>query len=417
MIKSRKLICYVLLPIISAILGCGLLFLAALVPESLIFDNCIKSSEEMVAMGDNSAAIPSFDDFSFYYDNHTDRLIIMEAYTMSGKNPSSIILNPYYSDPDDNNIEAFGKLLADEVETNVEYFRYWQGFRIFIRPLLAVTSYFGILELVAIVFFTLFATTIIFAASKYGKAAAAMFALAVAIFKPAVVAFSLQYASCFLLMFGFSIFILKRKVSYTKAPFVFCIFGILTQFFDFYTNPPLTYAIPVIFLIMDEDYSDKRWKTVLKTFGAWIYGYISMWLVKLSLSSFALGENGFSDGFHSLKYRLGSNLNPGIETVLDIKNALVNAWWTGCPGENELLVFLILAVLIIAATFLLLKNKGVSALVSCGAFLAVALVPVLWTAVAAQPMNIHAWIQHRILLALYFGIFMFFVQAIRECHS
>jgi len=409
---KKSIYTFLLLPFAAAAIGCLMLFLVSLIPETAIHENSLKSAEEMIAMGDRTAALPSSDDFSFYYDNHTDRLIVMESYTLSSKEPLSVLLNPYFSSPSAKNLT---KLINREVDTNLDYFRYWQGFRVFIRPLLVVSSYFGILEISAIVFFFLFGLTICAITAKYGKMAASMFCLSVAIFKPAVIAFSLQYVCCFLLMFIFSIIVLTKKISVSKAPAIFCIFGMATQFFDFYTTPPITYAIPVLFLLMDEAYRDTRWSTVLRTSASWMYGYVSIWLVKLAVVSLIPGYNGFEDGFSSLKYRLGTSTDLSFGIFANIKKALINVWWMSCPGENELLIFAALLIMVVVAALVLLKCKGVAALVSCGAFLAVAIIPVIWTMIAAQPMNIHAWFQHRILLPLYAGVFLFFVQAMREC--
>ena len=216
-------------------------------------------------------------------------------------------------------------------------------------------------------------------------------------------------------MFVFTIVVLGKHISPSRAPLLFCIFGMATQFFDFYTVPPITFALPVLMLIMDDSYRDKRWGTVMKTFGAWLYGYISLWLLKLALVSLMPGVNGFQDGFSSLQYRLGANGNFGNEALAAIKNALINVWWMSCPGENELLVFLGLVLLVAVGAFRLWKHKGVGALLSCSAFLAVAAVPVIWTIIAARPMNIHAWFQYRIFLPVYAGIFMFFTQSLQEC--
>ena len=105
-------------------------------------------------------------------------------------------------------------------------------------------------------------------------------------------------------MFVFSSIVVKLNIAPAKAPFIFALFGIATQFFDFYTTPLITYAIPVLLLLLCKEYSSCRWLTLIKTAAAWAYGYVSMWIVKLAATTLFTDTNGFADGFSSLSRRL-----------------------------------------------------------------------------------------------------------------
>ena len=162
----KKTVKILLVPVVCALVGCLLLYAASLVPTSAIHANSLTSAEEILAMGEFPPLIPSSDDFTVYLDNYTDQLILMESYTLQSSDPSSVLLNPYYMYPEGTKYTAFDAFLNHGAAPNVNYVRYWQGFRIFIRPLLPVGSYFDILEISALTFFFLFGLCLILTAKK-----------------------------------------------------------------------------------------------------------------------------------------------------------------------------------------------------------------------------------------------------------
>lgn len=407
----RQWVKIIFLPFICAAVGCALLFIVSCIPDSLIKENSSRSAAELKNMGAWSVLINE-DDPSCTLDTYTDQQIIMEAYTLSRSNPGSVLLNPRHWTEDESQLGSFDALINQSAPLNSSYFRYWMGFRVFVRPLLVFTDYYGMLKLVgAVLLFLSFCT-----AAAIGRIkdiyTAACFALAIALVNPAVVAQSLQFSCCFILSLLFMLIVLKiRKREKLFCP-VFCFFGIATQFFDFYTTPLLCFGFPIMLLLCFLPHSKLRWIITAKTAVCWFFGYVSMWIVKLLLTSLFTVENGFADGFNSLAGRLGIKVVEGLEEMYDARAALQSVWWLSCPGDNEKLFFIFLSALVFISALVIFRKEGFNVMFSCGCHLAVALMPVIWFCCAAQPTLIHSWFQYRSIAVLFAGIFLFSVHSL-----
>jgi len=176
----------------------------------------------------------------------------------------------------------------------------------------------------------------------------------------------------------------------------------------------LTFGLPALVLLSLDGYRQRRWRTLGQTLTAWLYGYGAMWLVKLLAVTAFTGENGFADGFRSLAGRVGLIKVGGLEEMYGVIAALKTVWWVCAPGESEKELFILLALLTAGGGLLILRRRGVRELLSCGAFLAAAAVPILWFCCAAQPTRIHAWFQYRSIAVSYAGIFLFAIQGLRK---
>jgi len=174
----------------------------------------------------------------------------------------------------------------------------------------------------------------------------------------------------------------------------------------------LTFGLPALVLLLLDGCRQRRWRTVGQTLAAWLYGYAMMWLIKLLSVSAFTGENGFADGFNALAVRTGVLKEGGLEEMYSVGAAIKTVWWVCAPGESEKELFLLLALLTVGGGLLILRRRGSRELLSCGAFLAVAAVPVLWFCCAAQPTRIHAWFQYRSIAVSYAGVFLFAIQGL-----
>jgi len=399
----------ILIPLLCTVLGCALLFCVSCIPDSLVFENASRSAQQLKNMGPFSVVINE-DDPSCTLDSYTDQQIVMEAYTLSRSNPGSVLLNPRHWSDDESQTGSFDALINHSAPLNSNYFRYWMGFRIFVRPLLIFTDYFGMLKLVGAVLTVL--GFCIGAAIGRGKdmLTALCFAAAIALVNPAIIAQSLQFCCCFIMALVFMSVILRMRNRHEIIPELFCLFGVATQFFDFYTSPVLCYGFPVLLLICFNPYRERPWRTMISTAASWFYGYVSMWLMKLLCVSVFSNENGFYNGFDSLAGRLGIKIVEEYEQMYDVKGALQAVWWVSCPGENEKFFFLLLAALVVLSAVILILKKGAKTTLSYSAFLAIAFIPVIWFCIAAQPTMIHFWFQYRSIALLFAGVFLFIAQ-------
>lgn len=407
----RQAMKILIMPAICAVIGCAMLFAVSCIPDILISENSSRSALHLKNMGSWTVLLNE-NDPSCTLDSYTDQQIIMESYTLSRANPYSVLLNPRHWTDDESQIGSFDALVNHSAPLNNNYFRYWMGFRIFVRPLLVFTDYFGILKFSGAVL-----TVLGFcAAAALGRCrrlgVAVCFGLSIALVNPAIIAQSLQFCCCFILSLLFILLVLHKRSKPEHIAPLFCLFGVATQFFDFYTTPLLCFGFPILLLLTFSPYRSKPWTTLIKTGISWFYGYVSMWIIKLSMVSLFTAEHGFYDGFNSLAGRLGVKVVEGLEEMYDIKGALEAVWWLSCPGDNEKGFFLFLAALVLLSAALILLKKGWRELLSKASFLAVAVLPVIWFCCAAQPTKIHSWFQYRTIAVLFAGVFLFSLQGL-----
>ena len=237
----RKTSALILLPFAAAILGCILFFVVSLIPQSAIQSNASQSAKELTSQSQWPTVLNTGDK-SYTMDNFTDSQIIMQSYNLNSQNSSSILENPkHISEQDSSNMAlALDEVVNQGAENEISYSRYWMGFRLYVRPLLLACSYFEIRKLIAAIFFALFISVIIVISKKVNTKIALCFGLAIIPCNPAIISQSLQFSCTFLLAFLFVIYVCLSKNVSNHILVTFCAFGVLTQFFDFYTKIDFT---------------------------------------------------------------------------------------------------------------------------------------------------------------------------------
>ena len=373
----------------------------------MVEENVLRSAEEL---NQPSAPLLGNDRMAYIVDYNTDALIIMESYTLNSDDPQSVFSNPMRYGGEDTQRGSLMEL-CEGAPANVNYVRYWMGFRIFIRPLLTIFSYEGICWLISLAFFALAFAAAALTAERIGTRAALCLGAAVCLINPAIAAHSPQLACCFLLGFAFCLYILGidgRSCNYTAA---FCAFGALTQYFDFYTAPLVTLGFPLLILLETGRRSERSLRQTLCCCGAWLYGYAAMWLCKLVLTGIFTDINGLEDGLASLGGRLGVKVVEGLEEYYSAARALKSVWGTAFPGSLTVSAALLFAAAVVISGFVYLLRGSREERELAASELIVMLLPLIWYAAAAQPSCIHAWFQYRSLAVLFFGAFLFISRA------
>lgn len=384
-----------------------LLLAAAFIPPSIIERNVLRSAGEL---NRPSAPLLGNDRMAYIVDYNTDALIIMESYTLTSDDPQSVFSNPMRYGGEDTQRRSLMELCEGE-DANINYVRYWMGFRIFIKPLLVLFSYEGICWVISLAFFTLAFAAAALTAGRIGTRAALCLGGAVCLINPAIAAHSPQLACCFLLGFAFCLYILGRDgrgCNYTTA---FCAFGALTQYFDFYTAPLVTLGLPLLLLLETGRQPERSLRQTLRCCGAWLYGYAAMWLCKLVLTGIFTGINGLEDGLVSLSGRLGVKVVEGYEEYYSAARALKSVWSTAFPGSLTVPAAQLFAAAVVISGLVYMLRGSRAERELAASELIITLLPLAWYAAAAQPSCIHAWFQYRSLAVLFFGAFLFFSRA------
>ena len=405
--KRFNIIKLFLLPFAIAILGCFLFFVVSLIPQNAIQYNASQSAKELNSQSQWPIALNKGDK-SYTMDNFTDSQIIMQSYNLTSQNIGSILENPkHVSDQDTTNMAlALDEVVNQGAENEISYSRYWMGFRLFVRPLLMVFSYFEMRKLVAAIFFALLVLAVVVISKKVNTKTAVCFGLAIIPCNPAIISHSLQFSCTFLLAFLFVIYVCMSENASNNILPLFCTFGALTQFFDFYTTPLVTYGFPVLIMLSMDVTAKNKLLTAIKTFFTWTYGYVGIWVVKLLFTTLFTDSNGFADGFSKFAERTGITIQEGTEKYYNVSGAFKAVLNTVLPGGLGKIILCLFALIVCVSIITIFFKRKLNCALNDIVPFVVALIPIIWFGCSAQPTYIHAWFQYRSLAVTFFGVFL-----------
>ena len=405
--RGKRLFQIIILPVLAALAGSLLLYAAAWIPDGSVRANAEISAAQLLS---KSETVTDNGRMAYIMDYNTDAIMMMESVTLDRREPLSVWLNPMVWLGETMQRDSFAAFCAG-AEPNTFYVRYWMGYRLLYRPLLTAFSYDSITWVLSLIFLSLSVLALTGIAGKRGAPTAAAFGLSLALVNPLVVAHSPQFASCFLLCFAALLWLLKRG-GRVSLPLFFCGVGTMTQFFDFYTAPVVTLGIPLLLCVEMEHEDVRRLGGVLRAVADWLYGYVGMWIVKLTLTTLFTPVNGLENGLVSLRGRLDlTQVRDGAQ--YSAGKALRAVWETVFPGGLALPALLLLAIALVFALLYLIRVKDRGKRDAALAELCVSMLPIVWFSVAAQPTCIHAWFQYRGICVSFCGLMLVLRRALR----
>lgn len=317
-----------ILAIGAAVAAAGILMiLVYLIPTERMFANAKKSVGIFEAEGASSQMIHGY--ISTTLDNYTDAWMLRIAYYEGREEVTDRAFHNYYNyitggvDDDLNEYQRIIAHLRDE-EGNLEkgredYSRYWHGYLVVLKPLLAVFDYGDIRQILKISSLFLILYIGVLLERKGLRGYIFPFGGALACLEFSTIGMSMQYTWVFLIAAVSSLFILKKYnvCGGQTHNWMFLIIGCLTSFFDFLTYPLFTLAFPIIMLCMcytlQERKSTKQFILYLvETAVHWVIGYVGMWGGKWVCMDIFWREGRIKDGIHSIVERSGR----GGETYL-----------------------------------------------------------------------------------------------------
>ena len=420
--KVKKCVRYILLYILIAILCYGAMYLAGLIPTSALTAHTRETSE-ILFKERNYPQMLEQDVQQFRMDNFSEALIIMHSYFLDSKlTPSSVLLNSAWRNPDpsSNNtpVDNLAQALSGDWEPPTgTRSHYWMGFRTIVRPLLAFTNLHGIRRLIQSVFFAVFFICVILIAKRVSTWCAAAFGLSVMAVYPFVVSNSLQFSCDFLLAFsGIIAVILMYPHCESGEGIIFLILGQLTQYFDFYTTPILTWGMPFLVLYAlhykrePNQSLGAQLRLLFGTLSIWLLAYGGMWLIKMILVTVGSSHNGFSI-LKSFLYYTGIEQNRSGVNYIGVAEALKRNYENMNSGIHLLFYgsFALSAVIAAVYKYISQRKRQLDARLSPAkmrmhfAVLLCAAVPIIWLACARQAAGTHQWYQYRSLALAVFA--------------
>lgn len=401
----------------------GAMYLTSLIPTAALTTH-VKESAQILSKEGNYPYILLQKVPSFQLDNFSESLILNHSYYMdSNLTPSSVLLNSAWRDtsPGQTPVGNLAHAVSgDWIAPNATRSRYWMGFRTIIRPLLALTDIQGIRRLAVSAFFSLFFICVILITKKVDVWCAAAFGLSIMAIYPFVVSVSLQYSCDFLLAFLGIIAVLLTAQYRSAHWIIFLLLGQLTQYFDFYTTPILTWGMPFLVLYALRQKHEPTPSTaaqlrlLLGSLTVWLLAYGGMWFIKMILTTVGSTQNGFSV-LNSFLYYTGIDQSKADTHYYTLFEALTRNFKNIISLVHFLFYGAFALCAAVYAWFFRKRQTPAAQLSPVGAgsqlvVLLCAAVPVIWLSCSRQASGFHSWFQYRTLtLAVFAGAYWWYL--------
>ena len=424
-LSPEKGITHVIFFCITVVLALALLIGGALLPQQPIADHILESIGDMEKdLADNRILDRST---GSALDVGTDLMILSFSLSTNDRYLGSVLTNPYYWYNGlrswDEKAEAIARLAydfpADEFDNY--YAKYWLGFRFLVRLALTFFNYSQMKRYMAFMFFGLFTMVLCSVAKHSNTKIAMLFSLSVILVRPHIIATSMQFSCCFIIMFIAMLLIpwLYRNPKWETLFFMEV--GMLTMYFDFYTVPLITLGFPLVYLYvlrMERDMPIEG-KTIFKDCLAWFLGYGFMWIARMVLTTVLTSVNSLEAGFLSFFQRTGIVVVEDLQEYYSASKAFAGireAVFSDATGKT---VYTVGAVLIVAWIIIRIArgklhlDKYRYSLF----FVLMAVAPLVWFYITKQPIAIHYYFQYRSIALTHWSAGVFFYSLVgRENH-
>ena len=398
----------------------ALVLLVHLIPKSSIEKNVVESA----ILLKNEGAYKKFFGFKlFQLDNFTDACMLNIAYTADDKSPVDAAMMNYYHwdgncfDMADNILQLHNGEI-DKVPRE-SYGRYWQGYQVTLRPLLCFLNIHGIRLLNFLLLFILAIWCSVLLAKKVGSAVAWIFVASLLLINFPMVPYSMQFSTCFYLMFIGMIAVMTSPILTTGIDNIVATFfaiGGITVFLDFLTTPQLTLGFPLVVMLLmkslnkgDEKY--KLWQLVIIASMAWAFGYALLWASKWIIAYLLTGNNILADAMESAKLR-SSNQYKGME--MTIPNIISFIWTNIASRGLQWMVYGGLAVTLLVGLFYYKMQKGLLVLKEYAWLLLVTMMVPVWFLLLRNHSIQHGWFTWRAGLLSLFSLTLYVYYTTRN---
>lgn len=389
--------------------GYGLLYLAGLIPQQAVADSVELSASQLAEEGYNPVVLIRSDE-SYRLDNFTETRILLESlYLDTRTSPQAVYFCPTYDGGGDpiaaiNNVSKLGGF--PEPDTNFPHML--MGFRAPVRLLLTFMNLRQIRRLLMWGVLLLFTANVLNIKKRSGTLIALLFTAAFLSVNPLIVMSSMQYACCFFIAFTAMLLMPRLEKWKLTEPMFFFLIGGLTQYFDTYTTPLVTFGLPMLWMLLVKQQSGQLQSfgedllCVAKCFGAWLGAYAMMWLVNIGVVALASDY----DVWHIAWRAFGAGTGFGTrraDALLALSAGLTNLVTIECA--------LCLVGFIVAWPFMMdTRAKRKTGYRQGRIFLIVALLPVLWCIVAPNTLLENSYYQYRMLIVTIFGLLCFYAK-------
>ena len=302
---------------------------------------------------------------------------------------------------------------------HTEYARYWHGYAVLLRPLLAVLGISGMRYLNMMLLMGLLLGCYARMRSLLGRRTALTFAAGLLMGFLLIAPFCQHYmAVTSLALLGCYVQLRWPKAVRARLPEFFLILGSLVCFSDLLTFPVLALGYPLLccqLLGVREDVSARRlWVQTIGLSAAWMVGYALTWVGKGLVGTLLTGQNVLEDIFGQAMWRMTGVPEDGKWYPMTPAGAVQINMETFFTRSNVLLLALLLAWLGVRA---LRMRTGAKGWLRALPVAAVALYPFVWYLAVQNHSNIHYWMTYKLLSVTAFSLCAYLLAVAPEKES
>lgn len=404
----RKILLFAALYLVLLMTFTVLVIVVHLIPRSAIQDNAVRSVELFEREG--AYPMKTSIDGTAAVDNFTDCYMLNVALCADATHPVDAAMRNYRyrAVP---SMPLSTRHLVDNtlIDQPFEYGKYWHGYQVTFRPLLALMDYSGIRVVNSVAICALLLVTLIVIWRRLSPAIALSLAVSMAMVHSGVLPWSLQFSNCYYIALVSVILLLavdRLTATFTRQMMCFFAIGAFTSFLDFLTTPVITLGVPLI-VVMLKDKSTSQKKLFIGLSVAWAAGYGLMWVSKWGMDILLAGYNPMNEVGNSVEIHSAGTDEPLWSLWRKICVMLLSRW---VPLTVAGLVRWAVVALPVAMAFMTARSRaGWRENVW---LLAVAAMPLVWYFVVAHHSYTHFFITMRSLLVWWFALLCFLCQAI-----
>ncbi len=295
-----------------------------------------------------------------------------------------------------------------------DYSRYWQGYVVLLRPLLAVFNYAQVRVINAVVQLLLVFFFAYEVWQKKGKEYALLMLSSYVLLMPLAMINSLCLSASFYVSIIGSMVLLKgcdKWKDNAKYAYVFVGIGMATSFVDILTYPLYTWGIPMIWwLLVQEEKKDiwQSFKQVVVSGMAWISGYFGFWFMKWTLATVITGRNVFAEAADKISHWSASE--EGTAQSLSSRLQALSINWEHYNYPVYMAILIGWAVYLVV----MLVKKGMRINKLSVALLVVASSGPIWYFFISEHTKGHHFSTYRIWGVTIFAVLAILLQARRE---
>jgi len=408
---------YILIYIISAIiLGTILMILVYMLPVGRIRKNIQESIvvyKNERASHDKPTITPGLEIGKF--DDFTDSIILRECMY---KDENSIIYNAMMNnrwvfDDIDGQVESLIASADDDLLKNAKaqnYARYWNGYLLYMKPLLVIFNVSEIRVLNMMLQVLLLCIAIIGIYKKLGAKIAIAFGGIVAFLNPVALSASFQFYDIYYILLIETVVImfyddyLDKNDRWDK---LLLITGILIAFFDFLTYPIVSFGIIIIFYMLLHQKQSVKDSIIqsIRFIILWGVGYVGMWIGKWVVAAILTGKNVVKDGIDRVALHTVSNtqkIQAFDGLIRNIKAVLIKP-------------FIIPVIILILVFIVMIISKKISFKPNLKFLLKtfiVIIIPFIWLIIMNRHAYNHCWMEYREFSVTLFGLLCFVCSSI-----